>query len=297
MDIEQLYRDHHIEYVTEGHKHARSGWVNTECPFCTGNPGYHLGYDISGNKFVCYRCGGKFAPTVIATLLKISKREASQILRKYGALVGKAPEKKRKIKTKSLKLPPGKPLTDFHKDYLKGRGFDPDLLVGKYQIYSTGNKAVIDNINYKYRIVIPYVWEGNVVSFDTRDVTNKSNNKYMACPEDREETPRKSILYGRPDLWKDVGICVEGPTDVWRMGDLSFAVSGIKYKPAQVRVMAKLFKRVAVIFDDEPQAIIQANKLVAELKFRGVDAFRIDITGDPGALSESEAKYLIKQVL
>ena len=90
---------------------------------------------------------------------------------------------------------------------------------------------------------------------------------------------------------------MEGPTDVWRMGVNSVCTSGIKYTPAQVRILAKNFKRIPVIFDDEPQAIIQANKLVADLKFRGVNSFRVDIKGDPGGLSQSEADYLVKQLI
>ena len=64
-----------------------------------------------------------------------------------------------------------------------------------------------------------------------------------------------------------------------------------------MRLIAKTFKRVPVMFDDEPQAVIQANKLVADLRFRGVDSFRVDIKGDPGSLSNEEAKYLLKQLL
>jgi hypothetical protein len=36
---------------------------------------------------------------------------------------------------------------------------------------------------------------------------------------------------------------------------------------------------------------------VAELKFRGVDAFRVDIEGDPGSMKQSEADYLVKQLI
>ena len=43
--------------------------------------------------------------------------------------------------------------------------------------------------------------------------------------------------------------------------------------------------------------MIQADKLVAELKFRGVDAFRVDIEGDPGSMKQDDANYLIKQLI
>lgn len=46
MDIVRLYHDYGVDHRTEGHKHCRPGWVNTECPFCEGNKGFHLGWNI-----------------------------------------------------------------------------------------------------------------------------------------------------------------------------------------------------------------------------------------------------------
>lgn len=31
--------------------------------------------------------------------------------------------------------------------------------------------------------------------------------------------------------------------------------------------------------------------------FRGVDAFRVEIRGDPGSMKQSEADYLVKQLI
>jgi hypothetical protein len=79
----------------------------------------------------------------------------------------------------------------------------------------------------------------------------------------------------------------------------SFATSGIKYTPKQVRVMAKSFKRIWVMFDDDPQALVQAKKLVSELRFRGVEAmlFESIIASDPGSMKQNDADYLIKQLI
>ena len=51
------------------------------------------------------------------------------------------------------------------------------------------------------------------------------------------------------------------------------------------------------MFDDDPQAKLQATKIVAELRFRGVDAFKVDIEGDPGSMKQEDADYLVKQLI
>jgi DNA primase len=87
----------------------------------------------------------------------------------------------------------------------------------------------------------------------------------------------------------------EGITDCWRFKpENSVAVFGIEFKSNQVRQLKKLFKRVFVAFDDEPQAVSKAEKLVMELRFRGIESERIPIIGDPGGLEQSEADAIVK---
>jgi len=298
MDIIQLYQDFSIDFVTEGHKHSRPGWVNTECPFCVGNPGYHLGYNLDNNFFFCWRCGYHWIVPAISKLIHLSEHETRTVIKQYGLFITTHKEPIVKIRVKAHRLPSGViPLQRQHISYLQSRLFDPDYLIKLWHLMATGPVSTLDHISYKHRIIIPFIWNGQQVSFDSRDITNKSISKYMACPKDRELIPHKEILYGKQEFWKSTGICVEGPTDVWRLGPLSFAVSGIKYTNRQLRIIAKNFKTVSVLFDNDPQAKIQAEKMVAELKFRGVDAFRVDIEDDPGSMKQEDADYLVKQLI
>ncbi len=297
MDIIRLYQDYSVNHATEGHKHTSPGWVNTECPFCTGNPGWHLGYSIDNNYFSCYRCGWHPKSSAIAKLINVTKNEAKKLIRQYGGR-SRTISPTVTIRRKSFKFPNGTtPLTNAHKQYLSGRGFDPDRLEHEWGLMSTGPVAKLDETNYKHRIIIPITWDDEVVSFQSRDATDKSGKKYLACSKARETIHHKDILYGNQNAWGETGICVEGATDVWRFGKKAFGTFGIKYTPKQLRWMSRIFKQIAVIFDDEPQAISQAYELVEELRFRGVGAFRIPIVGDPGAMTQSEADYLIKQIL
>ncbi len=304
MDIIRLYEDFRVDYLTEGNKHCTPGWVNTHCPFCEGSKNYHLGFNIQNEFFVCWRCGWKPTIKTIAKLIHVAENEAKEVIKSYG---GKTPITKNQnykiqINKKRFKYPTNTTaLATQHKAYLKKRGLDPEKLEKTWGIMGTGPISKLDNIDYKNRILIPIYWQGEVVSFQTRDITGNHPIKYMACPEEREKIKHKHILYGHPSVWeKESCICVEGVFDAWRLGKRAVATFGIKYKIQQINVLAKTFKKVTVLFDTDPQAVEQAKKLVSELRFRGVEAycvsFEIEDGKDPADLSENEAKQLVRKL-
>ena len=297
MNIVQLYQDFSIPYWTEG-KNVAPGWVGVQCPFCDDKSN-HLGYNLDDGYFVCWRCGGKRLIPTIAKLLNVNEAEARTIVKRYDLIVPKRTDEPLvKVRAKAFKFPSNTiPLLPHHKKYLEFRNFDPEYLEKEWGLLSTGPISKLDEIDYKHRIIIPFEWDNKIVTFDSRDVTGKDKGRYKACPKERELIPHKSILYGKQECWQKTGVLVEGPTDVWRLGTSSFAVSGIKYTNKQIREIFRIFKRVAVCFDDDPQARIQANKIVAELKFRGVDAFRVDIESDPGSMKQEDANYLVKNLI
>lgn len=299
MNIIALYNDFSIPYLTEGNIHCADGWVQVHCPLCQGSQNYHLGYNLDGDYYSCYRCGWSTKEKVLSALLKITNyKQLKEIIERYDTVTLKSKEPVVRMRAKAHRLPSNcEPLQANHRHYLENRGFDPDYLEKTWKLLGTGVYSKLDFIDYKFRIIIPFIWEGKQVSFDSRDITGKDPGRYKACPKDRELIPHKEIIYGKQECWGESGILVEGPTDVWRLGINSFAVSGIKYTPKQVRVIAQHFKRVAVCFDADPQAKVQANKMIAELKFRGVDAFRVDIEGDPGSMAQEDANYLTKQLI
>lgn len=295
MDLLRIYLDHGVPTADEGQRHYREGWLNTPCPFCTGNFGFHLGATIDGRVFYCWRCGWKPPTLALSKLLNVKESEVPAIIKEYGGPVLDVIQPE--IHTKPWKIPAVIGLQPNHKRYLKKRGFDYKHLEDVWGITGTGPTSTLDGISYAYRLFIPIYWNGQMVTFQTRDVTNKHPQRYLACPKDREQIHHKHILYGQQQHWGATGICVEGVTDVWRLGVNSFATFGIKYTPKQLRVMAQNFKRIAVVFDDDPQAVEQAGILVDELKFRNVDAWRVPIVGDPASLSDDDAKHLVNSII
>ena len=299
MDIVRLYQDFSIPFVTEGHKHSRAGWANVECPYCEGNPGYHLGFEIENPHFYCFRCGWHPVIPTIGKLIKKSDKETRRIISEYGLHLSLTKTPALKSKKEHI-LPTGTgPLTSKHIRYLDARGFDHIQVSNLWTLAGTGPVSRLDNIDFKHRLIIPIIWDSQEVSFTSRDITGKTPMRYITCPKDREVIHHKHIVYGRQEYWQGVGIWVEGPTDVWRLGVNSFSTFGIEYTREQLRVIARTFKRVFVLFDQDPQAQVQSRLAVAELRFRGVDAIHLEniISQDPGDMSQAEADYLVKQLI
>ena len=308
MDIVKLYEDFNIPYKTEGHKHCREGWVNVPCPFCTGeHEGYHLGFPLHGKTFVCWRCGKHSLLEGLTTLLNISFKDARLVANKYGGLSVIKDKPKPQIQTLKFKYPSntGK-MEKAHRRYLKERGFDPKHLEEVWGILGTGPLSFLKDgdklIDYKHRILIPIYWDGQIVTFQTRLIKEIQHNtvKYLACPKAREKIHHKHIVYAHPEYWEKMkgglGIIVEGVTDVWKLGEIAICTFGIKYKKEQVRILGRHLKYAAVVFDDEPQAIEQAEKLVAELQMFGVTAWRVPIKGDPGSMTMEQAAKFVKRI-
>lgn len=299
MNILQLYQDFGVAHLTEGHKHCRPGWVNTPCPWCTGNPGYHLGFDLQNQHYYCWRCGWHPIVPTIAKILDIKDKEAYHITQQYDISISLFTKKTElSLAKQEHRMPSGiLPLQARHKHYLINRNFNPDQLEQTWGIVGTGPISLLDHIDYKHRIIAPIIWDDRAVSFQARDITGKDPLRYRACPKNRELIHHKHILYGNQNYWwTGFGICVEGITDVWRFGYSAFCTFGIKYTMQQLRVIANSFKKVAVIFDDDPQAVVQAKKLVADLRFRGVEAWRVSIKGDPGGMQPEQANELLRNI-
>jgi hypothetical protein len=305
MDITQLYMDFSVEIAPTGHKHCIDGWINVYCPYCSNEPGhdgYHLGFNLHGEYFHCWRCGGgKPIPKTLSLLLHITEREVYPLIKQYGLQISSVQSTIKKVGTKDFKFPSDtQSLSEAHKRYLQSRKFDPDHLVHLWELKSTGPISKLDKSEYNNRILFPYYWNGQVVSFDTRVPRKMASHdrRYKACPKEFEVIDRKCILYGKQSEWSSTGILVEGPSDVWRLGVKSCGVSGIEYTPEQVRIIAKSFKRVFILFDPEKQAQKQAKKLRSELLFRQVDAIIYnELSCDPGDLSQDDADYLVKHLI
>lgn len=301
FDAIAFYRAMGIDHRTEGHKHCRPGWVQVECPFCTGNPGYHLGYNLSSGVFACYRCTHpKGIATVISALAGCDEDEAWDYVREYqtegGADFVARPSHGSHNRRREADLPPDtlEVFPRLYANYLRGRRFNPKTLRRIWELRAVGPGGGM----YAYRILIPiYLTSGHMVSWIARDITDRATAKYLPCEAEHEALPHKECLYGISRATGDSAVVVEGATDVWRLGPGAVATFGIKWTNAQAAKLLK-FKRVFIVYDPEPTAQEQARKLAQTVGSLGVETEVVttDSLKDPGSWEQSDADDFMKEL-
>jgi len=284
FDFIRFAKDNKIMIAEEG-SNTSPGWANIQCPFCD-DQSTHLGFNIENGGFNCWRCGPHSVYDVIRIFKNCSLKTASQIYYEYQT--GKKVKiKKVKFHSKKVKLPEFiQPLEVKAKKYLKSRNFDPDMLITKY------NLQYVDNIgDYKFRIIAPINYQGQIVSYQGRDITGRQELRYKACSEFDEVIHYKNILYNMDNATKDYAIVMEGITDVWKIGDDTIATFGTGYTQEQVLLLIERYKKIFILFDTEEIAMKKAKDLGGLLNSFGVDVEIVELFGvnDPANLSDEEA--------
>jgi len=301
MSVEQFLTDYNILHTTEG-EHTTEGWTNIHCPFCAGSKDFHLGIGDDFEGCHCWRCGSHSIIETLGKILNLPYAEIRKILEKYktNSIKIKKHTTEPKVSIHPFKFPkPNSTLNKYGKRYLLKRGFDPEYLEQEWGLLQTGPVSFLDKLSYDNRILIPIYWNGRIVSFQSRDITGKSDKRYLACPMKREEKHHKTILYGRQEYWENSKgiIVVEGPADVWRFGRASAATFGTAFKIEQVLQLAKHHDRFFIVFDNEIHAQAQAKKLSIKLKTLGKKVQIENVEDDPGSMKQEDADYFVKILL
>lgn len=218
------------------------------------------------------------------TLAELTGKPVGYCLKMLGAFDSQ-PRKEDKARGK-LEIPEGVgSLLPIHEKYLKGRRFDPEELVKVWGIKGIGLAAKL-----AWRVWIPIVHKGEVISWTTRGVTD-DEPRYINARPSEERLGAKEVLYGG-DLVKHAMIVSEGPTDAWRLGPGAVATMGTAHSRAQVNLIAKVPKRV-ICFDNEKAAQDRARRLCALLDPYPGQTIRVELDAkDAGSASPKEIKAL-----
>lgn len=284
--------DSGIPYSLSG-KNISQGWIGISCPYC-GDRSTHGGISPSGTSFSCFRCGRKGS---IADLIKeienCSKSNAIKILNKFSSVLY-TPDYFTKSRASKVEWPPSDALdTPFEaqKQYIIDRGYDFDHIVNNYGIKFGGYTG-----QFKYRILIPVIFQGRVVSYIGRDIGGQAHLKYKNLREEDSVLPVKETVYNIDNISDEAIIC-EGVFDAWRFHYNAVALFGLVYTQTQIRILGNKLKRAVICFDNEPQAEEAADDLAEALNYQGVktEILLID-TKDPGEMSAKEANEVIQEL-
>lgn len=284
-----------VPYLTEGHHHCRPGWVQLDCPFCgKGSGKYHMGFSIEGGYVSCWRCRGH---SLLSTLAEATGEDRDRLRKMLQGLETVRGE--RKDVRGTLTLPKGiGDLERIHKTYLRSRGFNVKELRELWGLQGLGmaGRLIMPDkrrINLAWRIFIPIKLDGEIVSWTTRAVSEKVDQRYISAPAECEAMNHKELLFGE-DHARHAVCCVEGPFDAMRIGPGAVASCGTGFRRAQVARLARYHVR-GVCFDNEPDAQRRARELVDMLSPFPGETYLINIdSADPGEATDREVAMIRK---
>lgn len=289
MDFEHILTDYNVPYVTEGHHHARDGWINIDCPFCgKGTHSYHMGYNIAFGYANCWRCGTHPLVNVLHELTGLSIGDCVKLLKQIKVHKAKVVEKHKGV----YKPPKLGGLKKAHIAYLHNRGYDHKKLVRLWNI-----DGISLSSKYAWRIFIPVLYHGKAVSWSTRSISkDKAVTRYLSAPLTEESMRRTDLLYGE-DYAKNTIIICEGFFDVWSLGPGAVATMGVEYSTSQLMRMVN-FKKRYVCFDSDEPGQDRAKKLCRTLSLYEGETHNILLDSkDAGEASKKEIKLLQKLLL
>lgn len=290
MDVRDLLRELGVPFYEHGQSaYVSAGWVGLICPWCGrgGKPG--LGINTRTLATTCFKCGSH---RLIDALAAASDRPAAEIARRLPGIDTGGPP--------ADDLPPGRytpppgvgPLMRAHRDYLAGRGFDPDQIAQQWGVCGIGPAARL-----QWRLFIPAPdHRGRPASWTTRAVGEGVTPRYVSARPDEEAVPIRSTLYGE-HLCRWAVVVVEGPTDAWRVGPGAVATLGVGFTPPQIVRLCRYPVRV-ICFDNDPGARRRAAALADRLAPFPGDTWVVSLSGpDPDTSPPAELAELRKRFL
>ena len=287
MKFAEILTEHNITFLTEGHHHCRSGWLQFDCPFCgKDSQKWHMGYSLEHNYLNCWRCGSHGVFDVLKVLTGLSITRIYQIF--------DLPEyifKQTKTAGK-LAIPKGvENLSPIHKKYLINRRYDPKQL---QRLWSVQGIGIAHRLSW--RIFIPIFYHGMIVSWTTRSIVNQTYSRYISASPEEESIPHRHLLYGE-DYARHAIIITEGPFDVWKIGPGAVATFGTMVSQTQINSMIKYPVR-AVCFDNDLAGQQKAKKMCDILSTFPGDTFNIILDKkDAGESDEKEIAQIRRNTL
>lgn len=298
MNFQKLFEDYKIDYSLKTNR----GWVNTKCIYCGGSS-YKLGFNPTEDYCTCFACGLHNLKETLSKLLAIPKKDINDVIEQYKTrtiILNKLNDKKTTA-VKNLVLPTDT-FTPIERKYLKSRNFNPSYLHKKYNVVGGGIVG-----DWKYRIIIPVIINGKIVSWTGRSILEKSKLDELKIPRYKNLEIKKSVINPKECLFNldnsknKTVVLTEGPFDVMRLGDDFICSFGTSLTQSQIKEIRLRYDKIFIMFDNEVEAQQKARNYGQMLSSVGVDVEIVDAysdfnKNDGGELNDEEVKIIRKEL-
>jgi len=245
IDVRSMLSELGIDFKESG-KNVSHNDINIDCPFCYAEK--HLGISRHEGKVNCWVCsfeGLDKYPSLIKVLVEttgLSWREVKNVASEHGwkSYSYETEEVESKLATKCW-LPKEACVLALNTErskkaveYLLSRGFD-EKIIDKHRL------GYAEDGPYRKRIIIPIIFNDELVAFTSRAYDNSEDNRYKHSPLFMSSERIKNLLYNYDSAknYKHTYL-LEGPTDCWRMGDDSMGVFKSALSSSQRKLLIKL---------------------------------------------------------
>lgn len=292
MNIIQLFNDFNIDYETYG-KNISNGWIGLQCinPLCNDQSN-HLGYNLQGDYFKCWKCGKHSNYQILKWLLPNENiKELIQEYTEHTQIITKL--KKEEVKRPNKISLPGNNLQEIHRNYLNKRGYDPKNIINKYKVLGT----TFTPIDFQYKLIIPVFYNNRLCTFQARDVTNNVNiSRYKNCQKEKEIIPLKHLLYNIDNCINNWIIITEGVFKVWNLDNNNVCATFGKNVTVEQINLLSTYKEAYIFFDPDRPGQDAAKKLALQLDAVNVNTYNIKNNKPPDELTKREVKNFWKKI-
>ena len=293
MNFEKLFTDYKVEF----NNRVNRGWTNVSCPHCDDKT-FNGGFNNAGNYYHCWKCGGHDFKKTLSLVTRVPQNQIDELIQQYQGRTSLLNQLNKK-KAKALKLElPTDTFTAAERQYLKSRNFNPAELHRKYKLVGGGMSGP-----WKYRIIIPLILDGKIVSWTGRSILSKKKQEELKIPRyknlsiEQSVIDPKSVLYNLDNCKKKTAVLTEGAFDVMRLGDDFFCSFGTELTQSQIAMIKDRFEKIYIMFDNEEKAQIKARKFGLQISSIGVEVEIVDAysdfnKNDGGELNEQEVNII-----
>lgn len=312
IDFDTIFAKYNIPVAQSG-RHKRTGYSNVVCPYCTGNAGFHIGFSHESGSAVCFRCGGKNGLKALSDVLRVDIQTAKSLLKQHsvGFIKKSFSGFEAQVEEVDISKLNITGLLKFHRKYLEGRNFNVERLIHFFDLKSTGLET--EPFYYKNKIFIPYYLNNRLMTFSTRDISVDTKqtgmrSKYVTCKKSEGLLPPNYMVYNFDNIRSRKNkrtLFFEGPGDTWRFPTSSGGLSGIKFPPAQVKMIIDNFNYPVFLLDPDSagdEAAQNAFDQIEVLTGNTPEVYELDCSlknkdsscKDPGDFTYEEADNLLK---